>query len=140
MKEGEKKRNCEITFGPLVVTSHLVVHSFPPSSKKHSPGKTDDAVRYTHINTFTSVCCRDVLVRACVCVCVCERAVVQGHNVGLGVCRLTGTFTLSTALKRAASFSIWLTEIHTHTHTKTDGNVDHLARVVQWQSEAGAEQ
>lgn len=93
--------------------------------------KNDD-VCCTCINASTGVCwIESVCMCVCsVCACVCVWSVVQGYNVGLGMCRLTGTFTLSTVSVCAASFSIWLTETHTQTDGVAGSHVDRLVRVL----------
>lgn len=94
---------------------------FSSSSKTCSHGKK---ITLCAAHSYTSSVCAPVYV------CVCLWALVQGYNVGLGMCRLTGTFTLSTVSACAANFSIWITEIHTNTNRMMalEKN-DHMAEV-----------
>lgn len=73
--------------------SFLFQSFFSSSTKACSLWKTNNAVCCTHINTFIG------------------GVGVQGYNVALGICQLTGTFTLVSVC--VANFSIWLTETHT---------------------------
>lgn len=105
----------------FVLKIFSLILSFPRHPRHVPNGKK---ITLCAAHSYTSTVCAPVYV------CVSLWALVQGYNVGLGMCRLTGTFTLSTVSACAANFSIWITEIHTNTNRMMalEKN-DHMAEV-----------